>query len=232
MLHINQNCSSSCGPTSLKMIMIGADYKNNLETQDIFNMAPTKIGGTPWPRMSKIIRDLGIKHKVISDVSLSYFKTAPKNKVWMLSVYYGSSKHWVVLQSFIENYYLVLDPASTVKKYTEENLSSIFTNRNSLVIEFDLNDFLGESPNYESHDEDGDYVMNYIDKYQMRLKGDSNFLFNKLGKKIDSVKEFVEKNIDTDYIYGVFDYSEINSEKYIFGFSYDKVLFLRFKDCK
>ena len=74
MRHINQNCGSSCGPTSLKMIMMEAGYKDNLGIQDIFGMSPTKIGGTPWPRMSNIISELGIKHKVMANVSLDYFK--------------------------------------------------------------------------------------------------------------------------------------------------------------
>ena len=229
MRHINQNCGSSCGPTSLKMIMMEAGYKENLGIQDIFGMSPTKIGGTPWPRMSKIIRDLGIKHKVMANVSLDYFKTAPENKVWMLAVYCGQIKHWVVLQGYKDNYYLILDPADTIKEYTKNELYSIFGNRNSLVIEFDLDDFLGDSPNYETHDKDGDYVMNYVNEYQMRLTEDSNYIFDKLGKKVDSVEEIFKGDIDTDYIYGVFDEDEVIYDKYIFGYSNDKIILLRFK---
>jgi hypothetical protein len=229
MRHINQNCGSSCGPTSLKMIMMEAGYKDNLRIQDIFGMSPTKIGGTPWPRMSNIISELGIKHKVMANVSLDYFKTAPENKVWMLAVYHGQIKHWVVLQGCEDNYYLILDPADTAKEYTKNELYSIFGNRNSLVIEFDLNDFLGGSPNYETHDKDGDYVMNYVNEYQMRLTEDSNYIFDKLGKKVDSVEEIFKGDIDTDYIYGVFNEDEVIYDKYIFGYSNDKIILLRFK---
>lgn len=232
MKHINQNCGSSCGPTSLKMIMMEAGYKDELGIQDIFSMSPTKIGGTPWPRMSKIIRDLNIKHKIMVDVPLSYFKIADKNKVWMLAVYFGDIKHWVVLQKCVGDYYLILDPADTVKEYSKSELYNIFASRNSLAIEFDLNDFLGTSPNYETHDLNGDYVMNYVDEYKMRLLEDSNYIYGKLGEKVDSIEEIYKGDFTSgcDYIYGVFDSDDVIYDKYIFGYSNDKIILLRYEN--
>jgi ABC-type bacteriocin/lantibiotic exporter with double-glycine peptidase domain len=229
MIHINQDCGSSCGPTSLKMIMVKVGYKDNLDIQDIFAMSSTKIGGTPWSRMSKIIRDLNIKHKVIVDVPLSYFKTIAENKIWMLSVYYSGIKHWVVLKKSAGDYYLIFDPADTIKEYSKSELYNIFSGRNSLVIEFDLDDFLGSSVNYETHDLNGDYVMNYVDKYKMILLEDSNFIFDKLGKKVESIEEIYEGDFESDYIYGLFDYNDVVYDKYIFGYSIDKIILLRYK---
>jgi hypothetical protein len=229
MKHLNQTCGSSCGPTSLKMIMSVVGYREDLGIQDIFSMAPTKIGGTPWPRMSQIIRKLGIKHRVMAEVPLSYFMTAPKDKVWMLAVYCGNIKHWVVLNGYKNGIYTVFDPADTIIEYTKQELYNIFDNRNSLVIEFDLNDFLGESEVYDVFDRNGDYVMKYVDKNQMRLIEDSNYLFGKTGKKVESVDEIYTDEIEDDYIYGIFNHDEIFYNKYIFAVSEDKVILLRYK---
>jgi hypothetical protein len=63
----------------------------------------------------------------------------------------------------------------------------------------------------------------------MRLTEDSNYIFGKLGKKVDSVEEIFKGDIYTDYIYGVFDEDEVIYDKYIFGYSNDKIILLRFK---
>lgn len=228
MKHINQNCGSSCGPTSLKMIMMSVGYMNNMGIQDIFSMAPTKIGGTPWSRMCQIIRKLNIKHKVLYKTPISYFKKQTENKVWMLSVYYGDIKHWVVLK--IENHRLiVLDPADTIKIYTDKSLGDIFYTRGGLAIEFDMNDFNGESINYETHDDDGDYIMNYVDKMKMRLLEDSNFIFGLKGKKVKKLSDF-NGDIKADYIYGIFDYGDLASNENIFAYNENSVILLKFKN--
>ena len=240
MEHLNQNCGYSCGPTSLKMIMQEVGYRNDLGIQDILKISHTKIGGTFWSRMSWIIRKLNIKHKVIS-VTLNYFKNQPSNKVWMLSIFYGKIKHWVVLEKYEKNMFKILDPADTIKYFTYNELYSDFESRNSIAIEFDLNDFIGTSENFETHDKDGDFVMNYVEKYNMMPVEDSNFIFNKLGKKVSTIEEISDlDNFETDYIYGVFDEKDTESfmiilKKYLFAIqpepirSEEKVILLRYK---
>lgn len=228
MKHINQDCGSSCGPASLKMIMAAAGYRDDLSIQDIFTIAPTKIGGTPWPRMSGIMRKLGIKHSITAPTPLSYFKHQPTNKTWMLAVYYGNIKHWIVLKEFKNGMFHVLDPADTEKQYSEQELQRIFAHRNSLCIEFDLDDLLGETPPYDVRDEDGSYVMDIVDRHQMRLYDDSNFIFGKRGRLAEVSEVESDSPIEEDYIYSLTDQPPHPSES-LFAYSQDKSIHIRYK---
>lgn len=225
MKHINQDCGSSCGPASLKMIMAAAGYRDDLSIQDIFAIAPTKIGGTPWPRMSGIMRKLGIKHSITASTPLSYFKHQPANKAWMLAVYYGNIKHWIVLKEFKNGMFHVLDPADTEKQYSEQELTRIFVPRNSLAIEFDLEDLLGETPAYDTRDADGGYVMDIVDQNQMRLYDDSNFIFGKKGRKCELSEIESEEPIDEDYIYCLTE-EDLPGKENLFAYSIDKPLYI------
>jgi len=229
MEHLNQNCGSSCGPTSLKMIMNKAGYRTDLGIQDVFSIGEIRIGGTPWHRMSKIIRKLNIKHKIMCSVKLDYFKNQPDNKIWMLAVYYDTIKHWVVLRGYENGFFVVYDPADTIKEYSYSELNSIFHPRNSLAIEFDLDDFIGQSEDYIIRDNDDDFVMDHVDKYQMRLLEDSNFIFGKKGKKVETLSDIYNTTEhDCDYIWGVFDKNDILSNDYIFGYNDNNVILLRY----
>lgn len=229
MEHLNQNCGSSCGPTSLKMIMNKAKYREDLGIQDIFSIGEVRIGGTPWHRMSKIINSLNIKHKIMCGVRLDYFKNQPPNKIWMLGVYYGDIKHWVVLKGYERGYFIIYDPADSIKEYSYSELNSIFYPRNSLFIEFDLDDFIGKSSNYIVRDDDGDFVMDYVDKYQMRLLEDSNFIFNKVGLRMQSTNDIYQDSVNNaDYIWGIFKKEDVLLDDYIFAYSDKYIILLRF----
>lgn len=227
MKHLNQNCGSSCGPTSLRMIMSSVGYREELDIQDIFDMSPTRVGGTPWPRMHNIIRKLGIKHKVMVETPLDYFLQNP-NKVWMLAVYHGNIKHWVVLKT-TGNKLMVYDPADTIKEYSYKELYNIFNCRNSLAIEFDTADFFGKSKDQNTIDEDGDYVMDHVDNNEMVLIEDSNFIFGKKGRRVYTTEEIYEADFTEDYIYGIFNNEEIFYKDFIFARSGKKTILLRFR---
>lgn len=227
MKHLNQNCGSSCGPTSLRMIMSAVGYREELGIQDIFDMSPTRIGGTPWPRMHNIIKRLGIKHRVMAETPLNYFLQNP-DKVWMLAVYYGNIKHWVVLKT-VGGKFIVYDPADTVKEYGYKELYNIYECRNSLAIEFDLSDFLGQSNDQTTRDDDGDYVMDHVNENQMVLIEDSNFIFGKKGRRVMTTEEIYEADFEEDYIYGIFSNSEILYKDFIFARSGEKTILLRFR---
>lgn len=61
---------------------------------------------------------------------------------------------------------------------------------------------------------------------------DSNFIFGKLGKKVSTVDEIYNPiNFDSDYIYGIFDKSDIFSKEYLFAIQPKggKIILLRYK---
>ena len=228
MKHITQNCESSCGPTSLKMIMMIQEYRNDLNIQDIFNLGGTKISGTPWHRMSRIIKTLNIKHDI--KINTKIRKLRDKNKVWMVSTHSGGIRHWVVLKEYNNGNYIVYDPISSVLKYDEDEINDLMSNRNYLSIEFNLNDFYGTSDDFRTFDDDGNYIMNFVDEYEMLLLKDSNYIFSKKGLLVNDIRKQKKVN-NIDYIYSIHNISDIKDDfvyDYIFAQSIDKVILMKY----
>ena len=224
--HLNQDCGSSCGPTSLKMLMSTINYKDNLSIQDIFSMGKTKVGGAPWYRMTKIINDLNIKHKILSDTTTDYFKNKPSNIKWMVAVYYSNQiKHWVVLSDYNEkdNTFLILDPAGDESYISKKELEYMYNPRNGLVIEFDMDDFIGTSFTYNYP------IMDSVDDNEFRLNLDSNWIFGLNGSEVTYDTLFNESN--KDFTFSIVKHSEVNSEdyKHIFGYNDRLALLIDFK---
>ena len=117
---------------------------------------------------------------------------------------------------------------ATVKEYGYKELYNIYECRNSLAIEFDLSDFLGQSNEQTTRDDDGDYVMDHVNENQMVLIEDSNFIFGKKGRRVMTTEEIYEADFEEDYIYGIFSNSEILYKDFIFARSGEKTILLRF----
>lgn len=231
--HLNQTCGSSCGPASLKMLMSTVDYKNELNIQQVFDMAPTRVGGTPWARMHSIIKRLNIKGKMLFNLKVDYFKGKNDNKKWMLSIYYADTiKHWVVLDRYDEKTkkFIINDPAGERKEWSEEELKYTFYKRGGLAIEFDLNDFTGK---IETELPD---IMKIVDKEEMRLNIDSNWVLPYSGNETnwEEFKNIIDNrnHYKDDYYYTLikreFIGSDYKYQSYIFGYNADNFLMIIF----
>ena len=87
-----------------------------------------------------------------------------------------STKHWCVLYDFDGRYFYISDPVIGVYKTDFDNLKRLTRERNFLYILINENEPIKKHHN--KHVENVD-IFNILDKESMKLKMDSNILFNK-----------------------------------------------------
>ena len=155
--HIYQPDGSSCGPTCIKMVgdfLVGGIGR----IDDICKSCGTDhIVGTPPDRMKKGLDELGLKyveHQKEIEPFQSIKNTIDRGNVAIVRTVTEGVPHWVVIDEYDEESFGVNDPWLGPRRYTEEQLDSIWRIRDFFYFEM-----VGKNPQK---------VMNNVSIRQMR----------------------------------------------------------------
>lgn len=144
--HFYQPTANTCGPTCIYMIwyylvnkdnIIYAAFKDTVKMKydisDIAHFCGTDwIVGTPPDRMEKGMRYLGIDYVeyILQPRPFELLRDIIDNKnISLLRTITKGVPHWIIVDSYDEEYFYVKDPWLGEIKYTEKDLHSIWSVR-------------------------------------------------------------------------------------------------------
>lgn len=190
--HIYQPCGSSCGPTSLKMVLNELGIYEDKTPHDIFDLGPTRVGGVPLHRLVYIMKYMNLNFKVVKDQTLIELADYVKDgKYVLLSVMLSGIKHWVVLNEvegdvYTKATYHIADPAVGELKLSYDECYSYAYPRGMVAIIIDPEDY---EKDWEEEDAEevelkgGKFNTStpgwWVDEQKIRLKIDMNWFWDK-----------------------------------------------------
>ena len=137
-----QPTGNTCGPTCIYMILeyllnkedlLPFNLKMKYDISDIENFCGTDwIVGTPPDRMEKGMRYLGIDYVeyILQPRPFELLRDIIDNKnISLLRTITKGVPHWIIVDSYDEEYFYVKDPWLGEIKYTEKDLHSIWSVR-------------------------------------------------------------------------------------------------------
>lgn len=136
-----QPTGNTCGPTCLKMVhsSIFTNNKENITIEDIAELCGTDwIVGTPPDRMEKGLKGLGLNYNVYvgDEEPFERLQNSIVNKnIVILRTLTQGVPHWVIVESFIDDVYNILDPWLGRIQYTRNELNEIWVVRDYFYFE-------------------------------------------------------------------------------------------------
>lgn len=137
-----QPTGNTCGPACIKMAhssINGLANSESITIDDIAEMCGTDwVVGTPPDRMIKGLNELGMLFASHINAEKPFEKlksVVDVHNICMLRTLTQGVPHWIVIESYIDNIYNVLDPWLGRIQYTEEELDKIWSVRDYYFFE-------------------------------------------------------------------------------------------------
>ncbi len=140
--YYQQPTGNTCGPTCLKMVhssIFGLQDTTQITIEDIAEMCGTDwVVGTPPDRMENGLKALGLQYVIHVNEEKPFetlHKTIDESSTPILRTLTQGMPHWIIVASYVDEIYNVLDPWLGRIQYTKQELTNIWEVRDFFYFE-------------------------------------------------------------------------------------------------